>query len=119
MVTLATILHITTRAAWEGASASGFYVPASLKSEGFVHCSKPEQVLKVAMERFRGQADLVLLEIAENRIRVEIKYENTEGGTERFPHLYGPLNADAVVGVHPFEPNHGGEFELPASLSDN
>lgn len=118
ITTLATILHITTRPAWEGAAASGFYVSDSLRAEGFIHCSKPQQVIRVAHERFKNQTGLVLLEIAENRVRVEIKYENCEGGEEQFPHLYGPLNADAVVGIHPFEANDSGEFELPASLSD-
>jgi uncharacterized protein (DUF952 family) len=113
---VANILHIATKDAWEAAKASGFYAITTLKSEGFIHCSKPAQVLRVARERFAGRDDLVLLEIAENRVRVEIKYENCEGGTDLFPHLYGPLNVDAVIGVHEFAPDKNGEFDLPGGL---
>ncbi len=115
---MANILHIAELPAWESAKASGFYAIESLKSEGFIHCSKPSQVLGVAHERFANRHDLVLLEIAENRVRVEIKYENCEDGTEQFPHLYGPLNVDAVVAEHPFQPNEDGAFELPAAVSE-
>ena len=114
---MANILHIATKDAWDSAKASGFYAIASLKSEGFIHCSTPAQVLRVARERFAGRDDLVLLEIAENRVRVEIKYENCEGGSELFPHLYGPLNVDAVVWVHEFKPGDNGDFSLPDAIS--
>lgn len=108
-----TLLHITTRAAWEGARAEGFYTTPTLAAEGFIHCSEPRQVVRVANERFRGQRGLVLLEIDPSRVGPEIRYENTEGGEELFPHIYGPLNLDAVARVLAFEPGEGGTFALP------
>ncbi len=114
---MANILHITSSGLWEAAVVSGFYYPDSLRSEGFIHCSTAAQVLTVAGERFAGQSGLVLLEISQNRVRVEIKFENTEGGAELFPHLYGPLNVDAVVAVHEFAPDETGAFTLPALKS--
>lgn len=47
---------------------------------------------------FAGRDDLVLLEIDPARLRAELKYEPAPDG-ELFPHVYGPLNIDAVVGV--------------------
>ena len=32
------------------------------------------------------------------------RYENLEGGTQLYPHIYGPLNLDAVVRATPFRP---------------
>jgi uncharacterized protein (DUF952 family) len=34
-----------------------------------------------------------------------------------FPHLYGPLNVDAVVAESPLEPWSEGEFQLPPAPS--
>jgi uncharacterized protein (DUF952 family) len=104
------ILHITTRAAWESALSAGAYTTPTLESEGFIHCSEPRQVARVANARFRGRQGLVLLEIDPARVGPVIKHENTEGGAELFPHIYGPLNLDAVTRLLPFEPDADGNF---------
>lgn len=41
----------------------------------------------------------MLLEIETAYVRSEIRWENTEGGAELFPHIYGPFPADAVISV--------------------
>lgn len=102
---MANIFHITTRDAWERALAAGTYTTPTLDAEGFIHCSHPHQLARVARERFRGQQNLVLLEIDPARVGPEIKHENTEGGTELFPHIYGPLDRDAVTRALPFDPD--------------
>jgi len=111
------ILHITTSREWDQAVGLGVYQAASLPSEGFMHCSRPEQVLLVANTLFRDQADLVLLCIDRNRVAAPIRDENLEGGVERFPHIYGSLNLDAVRQVVIFPPDHDGLFELPGELT--
>ncbi len=35
----------------------------------------------------------------------------------RFPHIYGPINLDAVIQVLDFEPDENGDFTLPTSLN--
>jgi uncharacterized protein (DUF952 family) len=97
------IYHITDRQAWDLALASGEYRHPSLTSEGFIHCSLAGQVAATAKRHFKGQRDLVLLEIAEEKVRAKVVHENTSGGTELFPHIYGPLNCDAVTAVQPFD----------------
>ena len=62
---------------------------------------------------FRGRADLVLLAIDPAKIGPEIRYE---GEADKFPHVYGPLNLDAVERVLPFEPGPDGRFALPDGL---
>ena len=96
------ILHITTRAAWEAARASGRYAPPSLAAEGFIHFSDATQVARVAAARFAGVPDLVLLRVPVDRLDAPLRYETSDAGAERFPHLYGPLDVDAVVRVVPF-----------------
>lgn len=98
-----TILHITRRQDWQAAQAIGSYEADSLRSQGFIHCSTPEQLPRVAETLFRGQDGLVVLTIDATRVNAPIRTENLEGGDERFPHIYGPLNLDAVVAVNDLE----------------
>lgn len=112
------ILHITTRSAWERARAAGAYRPASLDNEGFIHFSGRDQLVRVANARFSGATDLVLLCVIAGRLTAPLTYEAGEPDSEEeFPHLYGPLNLDAVVEVVPF-PEHESGFELPGNLPE-
>lgn len=113
---MAIIFHIARSEAWTG-RAAGSYRPEMFSVEGFVHCSTPDQVVRVADIRFRGQQGLVLLCIDTDKVTAEIRYENLEGGRELFPHIYGEINTDAVVQVAEFEPGAEGYFTLPAMLA--
>lgn len=107
------IFHITKRQDWERAQLEGSYEPPSLASEGFIHCSTGDQVIRTANRLFRGQSGLVLLEVDTRQVKAEIKYENCEGGEEAFPHIYGRLDLKSVTHVMPFEPGEGGSFAIP------
>ncbi|MBW4513788.1 MAG: DUF952 domain-containing protein [Timaviella obliquedivisa GSE-PSE-MK23-08B] len=107
------IFHITPRSQWESAQAIGSYRGDTLDTEGFIHCSKLEQVVRVANWCYAGQTGLVLLSIAIARLQAQLRYETVDG--EEFPHLYGALNLDAVVQVINFEPDPAG-FALPPEL---
>lgn len=106
------ILHICSEKAWEEAKVSGFYEAESLKSQGFIHCSKAEQIVKVANFNFRNQKDLILLLIDDKKVIPEIKYEDGGSG-ELYPHIYGQLNLDAVLSTTKFPCNPDGNFSLP------
>jgi uncharacterized protein (DUF952 family) len=79
-------------------------------TDGFIHCSTHEQLLRVANSRFRGRTDLVLLRIDAALVRDLIRYENLEGGAELYPHLYGSLAKAAVVAATPLRPDADGGF---------
>lgn len=110
------ILVITPRTAWEAAQSAGKYESDSLAAEGFIHCSTADTVLGVAERHFRWQFGLVLLVIDESRVRAEVRYESKDGQVF-YPHIYGPLNLDAVVAVHDFPPDGEGRFRLPAAVA--
>lgn len=93
------ILHITTRSAWDAACAAGRYEPPSFAQEGFIHFSDPHQVAAVARARYAGVDGLVLLHVSTERVTAPLKYEAADG--DSFPHLYGALNLDAVTDVTP------------------
>src|SRR5947207_1372549 len=99
------IFHITRAADWRAAQAQGAYRLSTrdktLDEEGFIHCSYANQVAGVANRYYGGLDDLVLLEIDRALVGVEVRDESV-GGNERYPHIYGPLNLDAVIQVRPF-----------------
>lgn len=109
------IYHITSAADWQRAQEEGSYQADSLKSEGFIHCSKRAQVEATADRYYHGMHGLVLLSIDADQVLPEIRFEPSHG--EEYPHIYGPLNLGAVVAVTPFEPDADGNFTLPADLS--
>lgn len=108
------IYHIAERPDWEQAMAGGAYSPASLGAEGFIHLSTAAQVLWVANRFYRGRAGLVLLVVDPTRLTADLRYEESEPG-QHFPHLYGPLNLDAVVAVQDFVPSADGTFGMPGA----
>jgi uncharacterized protein (DUF952 family) len=97
------VLHITTRAAWEAAQSAGRYAPPSLAAEGFIHFSDAAQVARVAAARFAGAPVIVLLCVPVDRVDAPLRYETSDAGAERFPHLYGALDVAAVARVVPFD----------------
>ena len=117
------IFHITTRKDWEAAQTKSEYIAESLESEGFIHCSTLAQVLPVAEKYYKGQSGLVLLEIEPTLLSAKLKWEPPSGGApppgvpagDKFPHIYGPINLDAVVRVVDLASKPDGAFELSAS----
>jgi uroporphyrinogen-III synthase len=106
------VFHIAEAGRAQAGRASGTYEDPSLGTEGFIHCSFRRQVAGVADAYFAGRPGLVLLEIDPPRLTSPLRVEPSGG--DRFPHVYGPLNWDAVVAAHPFEPGPDGLFEAPA-----
>lgn len=111
------LFHIIGAAAWHDAVARGNVEPHAPSGDGFVHLSERGQILRPANLLYRGRTDLVLLVIDPARLNAEVRYEpGSHGEDELFPHLYGSLNCDAVVGTFGFRPNADGSFSLPAEL---
>ena len=116
------IYHIATRSDWAGAQRDGEYrtstIGRSLADEGFIHASQATQVAEVANALYRGVPDeLVLLVIDPELVRAPIRYEHVPGAEDPFPHIYGPLNPDAVVAERPFFPAPDGAFTFPDPAS--
>lgn len=110
------ILHITKQEQWQQAKQSGMYRGDTLDTEGFIHCSTPQQIIRTANRFFENQKGLVLLCIAPDQVQAEIKYEGADN--DLFPHIYGPLNIDAVDREIEFQPGEDGKFEMPDAIAD-
>ena len=105
------IYHFLPKADYERALATGRHEPESLVTEGFIHCSKREQVIHVANFIVPGRRDLVLLEIDPVKVSHPIRHENLEGGEMQYPHIYGALDLGAVERVLEFQPDGAGVFQ--------
>lgn len=109
------IFHIVEKKKWKARENSGEYTPQSLEDEGFIHCSTGPQVNDTANRMFEGQRHLLLLIIDVNRVEAEIKYEEDPELGQAFPHIYGPLNTNAILDKISLNPDKKGKFDLEFS----
>ena len=94
---MALIFHLANKDAWETAKPTGEYAAPSLAEEGFIHCSKDiPQLLKVSARLYSGDTNLLVLDVDLDKLESPIKEEPSKSG-EIYPHIYGMLNASAVV----------------------
>ncbi len=93
------IYHITSRQEWLDAQEEGHYESAALTEEGFIHCSEESQIPGVLERYFRGKKDLVKLRIDTDRLSSPLFYDWSDAIEDTFPHIYGPLNLEAVLEV--------------------
>ena len=90
------IYHIVLPDAW-AAFETEFYEASSLAAEGFIHCSFDEQLDGVLARYYSGAPAVVVLEIDPDKLTSTLVNEPSTGG-EIYPHIYGPINRDAIVG---------------------
>ncbi len=88
------IFHIIPRVTWERLEP-GPYRADSLTREGFIHCSYQEQVARVANVFYGDHQDLLLLCIDPARLSCPVRDEDPGTG-ELFPHVYGPIDREAI-----------------------
>lgn len=91
------ILHICDPLDWAAARQAGQYRAASLEQVGFIHASRPQQAPGVLARFYPGVRGLLLLWIDPQRLAAPLRWEAADG--DLYPHIYGPLNLDAVVRV--------------------
>jgi uncharacterized protein (DUF952 family) len=109
------IYHIAYLTDWAQARSAGQYSVSTrgvaLSEQGFIHASTAVQVSTVANAFYAGEEGLTVLVIDEDKVGPRITYEPPAPGVdELFPHIYGPLNADAVIGTRPLEVAGDGRF---------
>lgn len=112
------IYHIANAADWQQAQASGEYRKSTrgrtLEQQGFIHASTAEQVAPVANAVYVGDQGLLVLVIDETRVKPAIVYEPVPDWDKPFPHIYGPLNINAVVKTFPLPQDDQGLFVFEA-----
>ena len=98
------IYHVVPQSEWN-VNPDEPYAPASLAQEGFVHCSADEATTLAIVNAFYRDSPrpLLALVLDENRLAAKCEWEapvpapppGVAEGT-LFPHVFGPINRDAV-----------------------
>lgn len=84
----------------------------TLAEEGFIHASTAELVAPVANMFYKGVPGLVVLVIDVGRVEPSVRYERVPEFGQPFPHIYGPLNIDAVVEAVRLKPDPDGNYSF-------
>lgn len=92
------IYHIVSTADWAKQESQPSYEAASLSTEGFIHLSTKEQVAGTLSRYYQHVPDLLLLHVDSDKLASNLRYELATN-QESFPHLYGPLNKEAIVQI--------------------
>jgi uncharacterized protein (DUF952 family) len=93
------VFKVAARGAWEDACRTGAFTgSADDLRDGFIHLSTREQLTGTIAKHFRGEHDLVLIQIETRLLGEQLRWEVSRGG-DLFPHLYAALPT-ANAGVH-------------------
>jgi uncharacterized protein (DUF952 family) len=107
------IYKICPEKLWKTTQRAGAFAGSPLdREDGFIHFSTAEQAPETAAKHFAGQADLLLIAVAEEVLGEALRYEVSRSGAP-FPHLYAPLPLSAVRWVKPLPLGADGRHVFP------
>lgn len=97
-----TIIITSTLDLWGKAQDAGEYMQSTIDSTldevGFIHATSPDQTIAMLNRHFTNRDDVLLLVVALDKVKSEVKFEaSLSGKGGLYPHIYGPLNTDAVI----------------------
>jgi uncharacterized protein (DUF952 family) len=109
------IYHMAPTVRWYTWAADQAYLPADYDRDGFVHCTAGDELMLAVANRFYHNVpgDFLLLVIDTTRLTSPLTWEApTPGDTlaPLFPHIYGPINREAVVSIKLLQRDHSGTF---------
>lgn len=93
------IYHIVFQADWEMQEKNEMYCTQTLEDEGFIHCSKEEQIRGTLRRFFKNRTDIRILKIDTTLLDSPVLYEAADDGSGFFPHVFGAICKKAIVGI--------------------
>jgi uncharacterized protein (DUF952 family) len=92
------IYHVVLPEIWEKFKNEKFYEAGSLQTENFIHCSFAEQLETVLQRYYKDAEKVLILTVETEKLASKLVSEPSTGG-EIYPHIYGQINRDAIVGI--------------------
>ena len=107
--------HGTPKAYFESLDPNQPYIPREVPQDGFIHCTDGREAVSIILTIiYRNEpGDWVVLCIDRDKVTAPVKYEDPAG---IYPHIYGPLNRDAIVAVADIGRSPDGIFLMPPQL---
>ncbi|MDR7316317.1 DUF952 domain-containing protein [Brevibacillus nitrificans] len=112
-----TIIYcLVPKSYWEQWEGRDHYLPRDYEQEGFIHATKGDDLLGKVADRVYAtyEGELLVLVVDEAKSSSPVKYEQAKDGL-LYPHIYGPLNQDAIVDVKSMVRTNG-HWALGASV---
>ena len=99
--------HLIAAADYDPSAAT--YTPAAFAEEGFIHTTKRRAlIVEVANRYYRAdRRPYLLLTIDLDRAAAPWRYD---AAGEEYPHVYGALNREAIIGSEPLPRADDGTF---------
>jgi uncharacterized protein (DUF952 family) len=91
------VYHIVTPEVWAKFKDKEFYEAESLHTENFIHCSYAGQLEAVLLRYYKNAEKVLILTIETDKLKSKLVEEPSTNG-EIYPHIYGGINVDAIVG---------------------
>ncbi len=107
--------HLVPTEEWEAAPSDAPYLPAAFPRDGFIHTTHAAVEVAAAGNRYYASDPRPYRALAVDLRRLASPWRYD--GDERFPHIYGPLNRDAVLAAAPAPRAPDGTF-LPPTWAD-
>ena len=104
------IYLLSSQAEYQQALNKGTLVRDSLTNEGFIHATPRSQLTRLANKYYKDKLQPLILVVNKTLILPEVKWEPATGGL--YPHIYGPLNMNAVTAIEEIAVNNDGNFYL-------
>ncbi|MCH8066876.1 MAG: DUF952 domain-containing protein [Chloroflexi bacterium] len=107
--------HLVAEPSYQSCDPAEAYTPESFADDGFIHCSDGvENVIATANRYYKDDTrEYLALVINVDKVTAPVEYEDPR---RIFPHIYGPLNRDAIASALPVKRDPDGTFtalELP------
>jgi len=98
------IYHMALASRWHSWPQNTPYLPEAYADDGFVHCTAGDELMiKVANSFYRSvPGNFLALVVDTGRLTSRLEWEAPAPGDQlapSFPHIYGPINLDAIVDV--------------------
>jgi uncharacterized protein (DUF952 family) len=103
--------HLVPEEAWTATDPNAAYETASLGAEGFIHCTDGVAALGKTFDRYYAADPRSFLALTLDLDELDVPWRYDVTGSP-YPHIYGPIERSAIVGISRVERSADGRFAV-------